>query len=175
MTKHYLSKAQFDAEVFKCLNCKSKPCMNACPVNCCPQEFIGHIKNNDFEKANELWDFSYEILFSPIRFCNFSTELVFETNPFINNYSFSINLKEYLKDDFSGFFVGISPVSKINIGNLSANNGYLNYGLGFSFGFNKRINNKFHFETEGNITFCLYDKNNTMKVDLSTSIQYLLF
>ena len=51
MTKHYLSKAQFDAEVFKCLNCKSKPCMNACPVNCCPQEFIGHIKNNDFEKA----------------------------------------------------------------------------------------------------------------------------
>ncbi|MBO5117877.1 MAG: hypothetical protein J6C25_10265 [Treponema sp.] len=122
-----------------------------------------------------LVDFSYEILFSPIRFCNFSTELVFETNPFINNYSFSINLKEYLKDDFSGFFVGISPVSKINIGNLSANNGYLNYGLGFSFGFNKRINNKFHFETEGIITFCLYDKNNTMKVDLSTSIQYLLF
>lgn len=122
-----------------------------------------------------LVDFSYEILFSPIRFCNFSTELVFETNPFINNYSFSINLKEYLKDDFSGFFVGISPASKINIGNLSANNGYLNYGLGFSFGFNKRINKKFHFETEGIITFCLYDKNNTMKVDLSTSIQYLLF
>lgn len=122
-----------------------------------------------------LVDFSYEILFSPIRFCNFSTELVFETNPFINNYSFSINLKEYLKDDFSGFFVGILPVSKINIGNLSANDGYLNYGLGFSFGFNKRINNKFHFETEGIITFCLYDKNNTMKVDLSTSIQYLLF
>lgn len=51
MTKHYLSKAQLDAEVFKCLNCKSKPCMSACPVNCCPQEFIGHIKNNDFDKA----------------------------------------------------------------------------------------------------------------------------
>lgn len=51
MTKHYLSDAQFNTEIQKCLNCKSKPCMNACPVNCCPQEFIGYVKNNDFEKA----------------------------------------------------------------------------------------------------------------------------
>ena len=51
MTKHYLTKSQFDAEVFKCLNCKAKPCMSACPVNCCPQEFIQHIKNNNYDDA----------------------------------------------------------------------------------------------------------------------------
>lgn len=51
MTEHYLTKSQFDAEIFKCLNCKSKPCMSACPVNCCPQEFIQYIKNNKFEEA----------------------------------------------------------------------------------------------------------------------------
>lgn len=51
MANHYLTKAQLDAEVYKCLNCKSKPCMSACPVNCCPQEFIQHIKNNKFDAA----------------------------------------------------------------------------------------------------------------------------
>ena len=25
--------------------------MSACPVNCCPQEFIQHIKNNKFDAA----------------------------------------------------------------------------------------------------------------------------
>ena len=51
VTKHYLTKTQLDAEVYKCLNCRTRPCMSACPVNCCPQEFIQHIKNNDFEEA----------------------------------------------------------------------------------------------------------------------------
>ena len=35
----------------RCLNCANKPCMNACPVNCSPQEFISHAKNGDFEQA----------------------------------------------------------------------------------------------------------------------------
>ena len=51
MTKHYLTNSQFDAEVFKCLNCKSKPCMSACPVNCSPQEFIQHSKNKNYKEA----------------------------------------------------------------------------------------------------------------------------
>lgn len=51
MSKLYLNKPQLDAELFKCLNCASKPCMTACPVNCSPQEFIQHAKNGEYESA----------------------------------------------------------------------------------------------------------------------------
>lgn len=47
----YLSKIQLKAELDRCLNCPTKPCMNACPVNCSPQEFINHAKQNDFDEA----------------------------------------------------------------------------------------------------------------------------
>lgn len=122
-----------------------------------------------------LLDLSCEFLFSPFKYCNLSAETNFEINPFSNNYSISLNIKEYLNDDFSGPFIGFSPISKINFGNLFSGDKYLNYGLGFSFGFNKEINEKFNFETEGIISFCLFDKRNKMKVDLSTSVKYFLF
>lgn len=44
----YLSKPQLLAELNRCLNCKTQPCMSACPVSCNPQEFIRYAKN-------ELW------------------------------------------------------------------------------------------------------------------------
>ena len=47
----YLNKPQFNAELEKCLNCVAKPCMNACPVGCSPQEFIQYAKKGDFENA----------------------------------------------------------------------------------------------------------------------------
>ena len=47
----YLTKVQLKAELDRCLNCANKPCMNACPVNCSPQEFISHAKKGDFELA----------------------------------------------------------------------------------------------------------------------------
>lgn len=51
MGKLYLNKAQLDAELFKCLNCVSKPCTNACPAGCSPQEFIQHAKAGNFTGA----------------------------------------------------------------------------------------------------------------------------
>ena len=51
MSKLYLNKPQLDAEIAKCLNCASKPCMTACPVNCSPQEFIQHAKAGEFTEA----------------------------------------------------------------------------------------------------------------------------
>ena len=38
-------------EANRCLNCKNKPCVNGCPVNINIPDFIGHIKNGDFEGA----------------------------------------------------------------------------------------------------------------------------
>ena len=49
--KLYLNKAQFEAELDRCLNCSSKPCMSACPVNCSPQEFIQHAKKGEYKEA----------------------------------------------------------------------------------------------------------------------------
>ncbi len=51
MAKLYLNKRQLDAELFKCLNCKTKPCMSACPVNCSPQEFIQRAKAEEYQAA----------------------------------------------------------------------------------------------------------------------------
>ena len=39
------------AEAERCLNCKNQPCVDACPVNISIPEFIGHIKEQDFEGA----------------------------------------------------------------------------------------------------------------------------
>lgn len=47
----YLSKTELKAELERCLNCKTRPCMNACPVNCNPQEFISHAMRGNFREA----------------------------------------------------------------------------------------------------------------------------
>ncbi len=47
----YLTRAQLVSELGRCLECKNKPCMTACPVSCNPQEFIAQAKKNDFTGA----------------------------------------------------------------------------------------------------------------------------
>ena len=39
------------AEAERCLNCKNKPCVSACPVNIQIPDFIGRIKEGDYEGA----------------------------------------------------------------------------------------------------------------------------
>lgn len=51
MPNLYLNKPQFNAELEKCLQCPSKPCMHACPVLCSPHDFIADAKNADWQKA----------------------------------------------------------------------------------------------------------------------------
>lgn len=46
----YLTPAQFKAEINRCLNCPTKPCLKACPAHCDPALFIqlakiGHMKS----------------------------------------------------------------------------------------------------------------------------------
>ena len=50
-SKIYLNKAQLKAEVDRCLNCKTQPCMQACPTHCNPREFIEYTKNGEGAKA----------------------------------------------------------------------------------------------------------------------------
>lgn len=47
----YLTRPQLLSELGRCLSCSGKPCMGACPVNCNPQEFIQHARNNDWQQA----------------------------------------------------------------------------------------------------------------------------
>ena len=41
-------------EAKRCLNCKTRPCVQGCPVNISIPEFISHIKNEDFEGAYDV-------------------------------------------------------------------------------------------------------------------------
>ncbi len=45
------TKEQAMEEAERCLNCKTKPCMNGCPVNVKIPEFIDLVKKGDFEGA----------------------------------------------------------------------------------------------------------------------------
>lgn len=47
----YLNPAQLKAELNKCLNCAKKPCLNSCPVNCNPAEFIALAFAGKWEEA----------------------------------------------------------------------------------------------------------------------------
>ena len=42
------------AEAERCLHCKNRPCVEACPVNISIPEFIGKIKESDFEGAYDI-------------------------------------------------------------------------------------------------------------------------
>lgn len=53
MSDLYLKQPQLRAELEKCLQCKTKPCMHACPVECSPRDFIAYAKTGDFNKAAE--------------------------------------------------------------------------------------------------------------------------
>lgn len=54
MRYSYLNKVQLNAELEKCLQCPTKPCMNACPVHCSPHDFIAAAKEQNWEKAAEV-------------------------------------------------------------------------------------------------------------------------
>ena len=47
----YLTKIKLKAELDRCLDCKTQPCMNACPVNCNPHEFIQFAKKQQWPEA----------------------------------------------------------------------------------------------------------------------------
>ncbi len=53
----FLTEAQFQSEVDRCLYCEEMPCMNACPVSCSPAEFIKAVKNgqdSDIKRATSI-------------------------------------------------------------------------------------------------------------------------
>ena len=54
MSDLYLRKAQFAAELEKCLQCPTKPCEKACPVGCSPHDFIAAAKSGDIGAAAAL-------------------------------------------------------------------------------------------------------------------------
>ena len=116
--------------------------------------------------------FSYEFLTKPFvnTFCNFSIETAVNINPLVNVYSLSINVKGYLHEDFTGIFLGISPLSECNFGNLLLQNPYMNYAIGFIVGYNQAINTQLDFETKGEVIFSIYDMLTKTKLKVSVSL-----
>jgi dihydropyrimidine dehydrogenase (NAD+) subunit PreT len=54
MKNLYLDTLQTKAEMEKCLQCPSKPCMHACPAYVSPKDFIAAAKNNKWQEAAQL-------------------------------------------------------------------------------------------------------------------------
>lgn len=42
------------AEARRCLHCRNRPCVSGCPVNIAIPDFIGHIRDGNFEKAYQV-------------------------------------------------------------------------------------------------------------------------
>ena len=51
MSEPYINEIQLKAELEKCLQCKTKPCTQACPVKCSPCDFIALAKKGNFAEA----------------------------------------------------------------------------------------------------------------------------
>jgi glutamate synthase (NADPH/NADH) small chain len=45
------TKEEAIAEAQRCLACKKNPCNEACPLHCCPAEYVDFIAQGDFDKA----------------------------------------------------------------------------------------------------------------------------
>jgi glutamate synthase (NADPH/NADH) small chain len=45
------SREEAIAEAERCLACKKEPCNEACPLHCCPAEYVGFIAEGDFDQA----------------------------------------------------------------------------------------------------------------------------
>ncbi len=53
MKNKYLTSPQLQAELEKCLQCPTKPCMKACPAKVSPADFIALAKKGEWTKAAE--------------------------------------------------------------------------------------------------------------------------
>lgn len=127
----------------------------------------GHSQNEDsFIKYVPY--FSYERQIPSIFDCDEGLELSFFCLPSKSVYSFSLNVKFYV-DNFSGLLVGFSPLSNINFGNLFLENPYLNYGIGTFVGYKMNLN-KTNFESKVILTFPIYDKEISLKINLDVTV-----
>lgn len=100
---------------------------------------------------------SYErLIFQDSDILGFSAEANLFVAPYNNDYSFSLNAICYF-GEFEGLFVGVSPFSNINFGNLFLESPYLNYGIGTFLGYKKNLN-KTSFESKVAFSFPVYDK-----------------
>lgn len=101
--------------------------------------------------------------------------LVAEANllvaPYNNDYSLSLNAICYL-GEFEGLFVGISPLSNINFGNLFLESPYLNYAIGTIVGFRANIK---HISLKSQVTYSVsfYDKQTPFKMVYVLSLGYM--
>lgn len=116
--------------------------------------------------------FSYERLFL---LGSDSLSLAAEANllvaPYNNDYSLSVNAICYL-GEFEGLFIGISPLSNINFGNLFLDSPYLNYAIGMNVGFRKNIK-RVSLKSQLSFSVSFYDKQTPFKMLYTLCLGYL--
>lgn len=115
---------------------------------------------------------SYEkLIFQDSDILGFSAEANLFVAPYNNDYSLSLNAICYF-GKFEGLFVGVSPLSNINFGNLFLESPYLNYAIGIIVGFKANIKCvSFKSQLQNSVSF--YDKKTPFKMVYSLSLGYM--
>ena len=118
-------------------------------------------------------NFGYERFFSDLPFGSICGEINTCINPLKNNYSISMAIKFYT-DRMTGYFLGFSPLSELNISNLFENNRPLYYGIGVVFGGNFILDYNFDCEIKANLNISFFNQSIPGKMTLSCNLGYRL-
>ena len=98
-------------EAKRCLNCKTRPCVQGCPVNISIPEFISHIKEEDFEGAYQTINLSSSLPAVCGRVCPQETQCESKCTLGIKNEPVGIGRLERFVADWHNANVKSAPVS----------------------------------------------------------------
>ena len=136
--------------------------------------FVGYIQPKE-EMPHIFFapNFGYERFLSDLPFGSVCGEINTCINPLKNNYSISMAIKFYT-DRMTGYFLGFSPLSELNISNLFENNRPLYYGIGVVFGGNFILDYNFDCEIKANLNISFFNQSIPGKMTLSCNLGYRL-
>lgn len=98
-------------EAKRCLNCKTRPCVQGCPVNISIPEFISHIKEEDFEGAYQTINLSSSLPAVCGRVCPQETQCESKCTLGIKNEPVGIGRLERFVADWHNANVKSAPVA----------------------------------------------------------------
>ncbi len=107
-------------EAMRCLNCKTMPCVNGCPVKIHIPEFIGKIKEGDFEGAYQIITKSSSLPAVCGRVCPQETQCESKCVRGIKGESVGIGRLERFVADYHNTFVKEDPVKPASNGHRVA-------------------------------------------------------
>lgn len=134
--------------------------------------FVGYIQPDE-EMPHVFFapNFGYERFLSDLPFGSVCGEINTCINPLKNNYSISMAIKFYT-DRMTGYFLGFSPLSELNLYDFVEKERHLYYGIGIVFGGNFILNYNFDCEVKANLNMGILNEGIPGKMTFSWNLGY---